>query len=280
MKTPGGFTVSYKISLAGDLGSGKSTVSAIVTERTELEYYSTGAILRSVAAAHNMTVAEVNEYAETHPEIDREIDDGLIALSDDPRSLIIDSRMAWHFVKGNFPVYLTTEPEVAAARIFAAHRSEESFPTVEETAENIRRRRKSEQKRYFEKYGVDRSDLSNYRLVIDTTFATPEEVAEKMLSSFAAWKCDPDFSAAYICPLRLHYRTTSDADKVSALARALDRGEDIGECEVFFENEGFYVTSGTEIALAYALSDYPFVPCTLVKGSRGRDEYVRMTDSL
>ena len=272
--------MSYKISLAGDLGSGKSTVSKIITEKTEFEYYSTGSILRSVAAAHNMTVAEVNEYAETHPEIDREIDEGLVALSDDPRTLIIDSRMAWHFVKGNFPIYLTTEPEVAAARIFHAHRSEESFDTVEETAENIKRRRKSEQKRYFEKYGVDRSDLFNYRLIVDTTYATPEEVAEKMLSSFAAWKLDPDFTAAYVCPLRLHYRTQSNGDLVSTLARELDLGEDIGECEVVFENDAFYVTSGTEIALAYALSDYPFVPCRLVKGSIGTDEFVRMTDTL
>ena len=40
---------SKKISLAGDLGSGKSTVSKILIESLNAEYYSTGAIVRSVA---------------------------------------------------------------------------------------------------------------------------------------------------------------------------------------------------------------------------------------
>ena len=41
-----------KISLAGDLGSGKSTVSKIIIDRLGAEYYSTGAIVRSVAEKH------------------------------------------------------------------------------------------------------------------------------------------------------------------------------------------------------------------------------------
>ena len=85
-----------KISLAGDLGSGKSTVSDILIERLGAEYYSTGAIVRSIAAKHGMSVVELNVYMETHPEIDHEIDDGLKALSELDKFLIIDSRMAWH----------------------------------------------------------------------------------------------------------------------------------------------------------------------------------------
>ena len=94
-----------KISLAGDLGSGKSTVSAILIERLGAKYYSTGAIVRSIADSRNMTVVELNKYMETHPEIDHEIDAGIAALSESPESLIIDSRMAWHFTKGTFKVY-------------------------------------------------------------------------------------------------------------------------------------------------------------------------------
>ena len=65
-----------KISLAGDLGSGKSTVSDVLISRLGAEYYSTGAIVRSIAASKGMTVTELNKYMETHPEIDHEIDDG------------------------------------------------------------------------------------------------------------------------------------------------------------------------------------------------------------
>ena len=83
-----------KISLAGDLGSGKSTVAKLLIEALGAEYYSTGAIVRSVAERRGMSVADLNVYMETHPEIDKEIDDGLVALSDDERALVIDSRMA------------------------------------------------------------------------------------------------------------------------------------------------------------------------------------------
>ena len=38
-----------KISLAGDLGSGKSTVAKLLIEALGAEYYSTGAIVRAVA---------------------------------------------------------------------------------------------------------------------------------------------------------------------------------------------------------------------------------------
>ena len=108
--------MSIKISLAGDLGSGKSTVSKILVERLGATYYSTGAICREVAASHGMSVVEMNVYMETHPELDHEIDDGVRALSHREENLIIDSRMAFHFVEGSFRVYMATQPEESARR--------------------------------------------------------------------------------------------------------------------------------------------------------------------
>ena len=113
-----------KISLAGDLGSGKSTLSKILTERLGMEYYSTGTICREVATRHGISVGEMNKYMETHPELDHEIDDGLSALSEVDRPLLIDSRMAWHFTKGTFRVYLSTDLLTSAARIHAAGRAD------------------------------------------------------------------------------------------------------------------------------------------------------------
>ena len=70
-----------KISLAGDLGSGKSTVANILISRLGAEYYSTGAIVRAIAEERGMTVTELNKYMETHPEIDHEIDKAAMPLS-------------------------------------------------------------------------------------------------------------------------------------------------------------------------------------------------------
>ena len=254
--------MSFKISLAGDLGSGKSTVAKIITERTGATYYATGAIMREVARRYGMDIAEFNVYAETHPETDHEIDDGLVRLSDDPRDLIIDSRMAWHFTKNTFRVYMTTEPEISASRIMDAKRDVESFGSLEETAAQIVRRRASEKKRYQELYGVDLTDLTNYTLIVDTSYATPEEVADVILSSLQAWQADPSLRFCEICTPRL--------------MRPSENGEGEGEPTVFFEDNRFCLASGVLCAEKARDDHATFVSCRLVPGSSNGRKYVRI----
>jgi len=270
-----------KISLAGDLGSGKSTVSNILISRLGAEYYSTGAIVRSIAEKHGMTVTELNIYMETHPEIDTEIDDGLVALSDVDKLLIIDSRMAWHFTKGTFKVYLSTDIETSALRIMNANRKGEHAATLEETVTETRKRRESEKKRYLTQYGVDIKDLTNYSLVVDTTVATPDEVGECIITAFEAWKRDRERVAAFISPERLNYPTRqADNEAVSELAERLEGGEDIGRVKVCERDGEFYLVDGLEIALAYSFNMSTFIPAVLVKGDVGEGEYVKMKNSL
>jgi len=270
-----------KISLAGDLGSGKSTVSKIIIDRLGAEYYSTGAIVRSIADKRGMTVVELNSYMETHPEIDREIDDGLVALSEVDKPLIIDSRMAWHFTKGTFKVYLSIDIETGALRIMNANRQGEHRATFEEAVNDTRNRRASEKKRYMEQYGVDIKDLSNYSLVVDTTYATPEEIAELVMESFAVWQEDRSFTRTYISPSRLNYiDDEADAPEVNRRASMLEAGLDIPEVTVFESDGEFFVEDGLESALAYAFNMETFVPARLVKGECGERKYIKMKNSL
>ena len=212
-----------KISLAGDLGSGKSTVSDLLIADIGAEYYSTGSIVRSIAQKRGMTVTELNVYMETHPEIDHEIDDGLVKLAEVDKFLIIDSRMAWHFTKGTFKVYLSTDIETSALRIMNANRQGEHASTLEETVMQTRARRESEKKRYKEQYGVDIKDLSNYSLVVDTTVATPREVADSIIASFEMWQRDPDFKCVLISPERLNYPDCeADSELVTSLSASLE----------------------------------------------------------
>lgn len=177
-----------KISLAGDLGSGKSTVGKILAARENLEFYSTGTIQRAIASQYGMTTYELNKYMETHPEIDDEIDNGLKALEKTDKRLVIDSRMAWHFVPSSFSVYLSTEITVSARRIMRAKRDSEPFSSLEEAVESLRLRRASESKRYFSLYGVDIKDMNNYDLVLDTSVAPPEKVADAILYYYKLWQ--------------------------------------------------------------------------------------------
>ena len=269
-----------KISLAGDLGSGKSTVSKVLIDRLGAEYYSTGAIVRSIAEKHGMSVVELNVYMETHPEIDHEIDDGLRALGDVDRLLIIDSRMAWHFTRGTFKVYLSTDIETSALRIMNANRQGEHAATLAETISDTRARRESEKKRYMTQYGVDIKDLSNYTLIVDTTVATPDQVAEAIISGLEAWRADAAFVCALISPERLNYPVSdSDGERVAALSASLEQGEEIPEVTVCERDGEFYLVSGLESALAYSFNMQTFIPARLVC-AEPTGEYVKMKNSL
>ena len=269
-----------KISLAGDLGSGKSTVADILISRLGAEYYSTGAIVRSIAAERGMTVTELNKYMETHPEIDHEIDDGIAALSDIDKSLIIDSRMAWHFTKGTFKVYLSCDIETSALRIMHAHRLGECSSTLEEQIKCTRERRESEKKRYLEQYGVNIKDLSNYSLIVDTTVATPREVAEQIVSSFAKWQEDKSYTRAFISPERLHFPEMElDGDMLSPFTSRVEKGEELNEITVCERDGEFYLVDGFEAAMAYVFNFATFIPARLVD-AEPTGEYVRMKNSL
>lgn len=270
-----------KISLAGDLGSGKSTVSKILIERLGAEYYSTGAIVRSIAEKHGMSVVELNVYMETHPEIDHEIDDGLKALSSVDKLLIIDSRMAWHFTEGTFKVYLSADPETSALRIMSANRVGEHAATLEDTVRQTRERRESEKKRYMTQYGVDIKDLTNYSVIIDTTAATPAEVAECLISAFEVWQTNRGFGMAYVSPERLYYPDdAANTEEVARLAELLDLGESIPAVEIFERDGEFYLLSGLESAMAYSLNMQTFIPAKLVRGEPCGKKYIKMKNSL
>jgi len=270
-----------KISLAGDLGSGKSTVSEILIARLGAEKYSTGSIVRSLAEKYGMSVKDFNVYMETHPEIDHEVDDGLVKLSEDERFLIIDSRMAWHFTKGTFKLYLSTDVEVSAARIMSANRVGEHASSLEETVKETRARRESEKKRYLLQYGVDIKDLSNYSVVVDTTYATPSEVADCIISAFKKWQTDKSYSALFIAPERLYY-PDNDADGVELAKRcaSLELGDKIPEVKVFERDGEFYLAEGHESALAYAMNMNTFIPARLIPYEKNDIKYIRMANSL
>lgn len=216
-----------KISLAGDLGSGKSTVGRILAEKFGAEIYSTGTIQRQIAESMGMTTLELNKYSETHPEIDQMIDDGLRALNGQDLSVIIDSRMAWHFVPSSFSVYMTADAVVSARRIMEAGRSSEPFSSLDEAVRSVRSRRKSEMYRYAAFYDVNIKDLENYDFVIDTSFASPERVAQEIASHYLDHTAGKPFERYLICAERL-----------------LPCAEERGGAPRFVEQDGFFYIAG------------------------------------
>ena len=174
----------YKISLTGDLGSGKSTVGEIIAERLNIEKFTLGAIQRKVAEEHNMTTTELNIYMEDKPEMEDVFDNWQRALENREDSFIIDSRLGFYFVPSTFSYYLSVDITESARRIMSANRSSEPYSSLEEAISKITDRRESERRRFKKFYGVDILDMSNYDCIIDTTNRTPEEVADEIIKSY------------------------------------------------------------------------------------------------
>lgn len=168
-----------KITLTGDLGSGKSVVSKILCERTGFEYISTGRVQRQLAQELGLDTLEMNRRADTDPTIDERIDGIFVALGKDPNGYIIDSRMAWFFLPDSFKVFLQTDVHVAVQRIMNdPNRDSEQYQSAEEAAQKILARKASENARFLLKYGADCANLNNFDLVIDTAQRSQAAVAE------------------------------------------------------------------------------------------------------
>ncbi len=177
-----------KITITGDLGSGKSAVSRILQAELGFEVFSTGKVQREIAAKYGMSTLELNRYAETHREIDDEIDDYSRALGHRDQSLIVDSRLAWHFIPHSFKVFLQVDPDVAAARIMGDQgRTSEAYPDQETCKAMILQRKALENSRFLELYNVDCGDLSQYDYVADTTNLSPDQVAQQILIMYRSW---------------------------------------------------------------------------------------------
>src|SRR5258708_25931248 len=177
-----------RITLSGDLGSGKSTVGRRLAERLHLPHYSAGTLFREIGQISNLDALQTNLAAENNIDIDVAVDNRTRELDRTLDSFIIDSRMAWHFVSGATRVYLSASPETAAKRVASdTTRASESYASLGQALASLERRRDSEIRRYKKLYSVDITDSANYDLIIITDDADIDDIAD-LITLFAEHK--------------------------------------------------------------------------------------------
>ncbi|MCL2413043.1 MAG: (d)CMP kinase [Bacteroidales bacterium] len=175
------------ISIAGDLGSGKSTIAKRLAETLNYDYFSTGMLFRKLAAERGMDALQLNYHSETDLSIDKYIDDNLRAINDGNNSrYILDSRMAWYFVPKSFKIYATVKPEIAAQRVLNDKNrfGEPEAANLQERVKTLLERQSVENRRYKSIYGVDCRDLSNYNFIIDTSDSSVEQLVDQILAEY------------------------------------------------------------------------------------------------
>lgn len=171
-----------KITISGDLGSGKSTVAKAVSQEFNLKHYSIGDFMREIAKRKNVTLLELSKIAEQdNGEVDNLLDKRQKELYEKEDDFILDSRLGWHFLPKSIKIFLKVDVNEAARRIFSARREDEKYNTsLEKTKENILKRRVSENKRYKEYYNIELPKEENFDLVVDTTNINAEKVILKV----------------------------------------------------------------------------------------------------
>ena len=191
------------IVMSGDIGSGKSSVATALSQIIGYDVIGTGTIQRAIAKKRGVTTLELNKISQTDRSIDDEIDSYVIDLGKTQDHLILDSRLAWHFIPSAFKVFLAVDPVVGAERVFQASRNDENNPSLEVTLENNLKRQAIEDQRFQKLYAVNFRKYGNYDLIIDTSYTTPEAIAGKIKDCFDKWSSHSPYSSLWISPRKL-----------------------------------------------------------------------------
>lgn len=262
------------ITITGNLGSGKSTICKILEDKHGFEIYSTGKVQRELAREMNMTTLEMNKLMCSDRTYDNMIDDATKRLSRDNKhkSIIFDSRLAWHFVEESFKVFLSVSLDVAAERVMKDNRGkEEQYSSVEEAREMLAARAATENKRYKDLYNLEYFNFYNYNLVIDSTYCSPEiaasiimEEAKKQEELKKESGKDSMVTRILMSPKRLYSGTITDKEK----SELSDKVEVYKKINYYLENpisvkrdgDNYIVTDGLKDIKAALLAEVCFIP--------------------
>ena len=246
------------VTLSGDIGGGKSSVARILAQRLHFQLISAGAIQREIATGMGLTTLQLNERSAKDRSVDDRIDSYTQQLGQTGNQIIVDSRLAWHFIPSAFKVFLSVDPEVGASRVFDASRSDEKHSSLADALENNRSRTQLETTRFLALYGIAMRDYSNYDLVVDTSFVSPEQVAEVIESSFRAWKSQTHFAQLWMSPKRLLSLQDVSANRTATSVAASEA------VQLRSQRGQFEVASGNQLIRQAFDSGTPLLPAQLV----------------
>jgi cytidylate kinase len=170
------------IAVSGLHGTGKSSVSKLLAEKLDIEYYSTGDSFRKTAEEMNMTLEEFSEYVEKNPEIDKKLDLSIVERAK-KGNVVAESQLSGHLLEdiADYKILLNCPLEVRVRRM-----AERDGTNYEEKLKETAFREKSELERFKTLYNIDLSDENRtnevFDFIIDNQNFTKEESVNEILS--------------------------------------------------------------------------------------------------
>ena len=170
--------MKYKnIAISGDIGTGKSTLARLLSEKLGWEYVSAGNYFRDWYKKQGMDVSKVYGIPE---EKDRKMEADFKKEMSEKSHVVFESRLAGWLAQ-DYPETLKVLCVVGSEEAYRRVAKRDSV-SVEEAEKLSKQRAKDLVDKFNKLYGVsDFLDPKYFDLVIDTTNLNPNQVLEKVL---------------------------------------------------------------------------------------------------
>lgn len=174
------------ITITGKPCSGKGTASKEFCKKYNFEYISTGDMNRKLAKSYGYSNVLEFQKSKYIKEVDKIIDGKLVEIGKTRANedIIIDSRLAWHFIPNSFKVFIDIDDKTAGERLLTSNRDTEKVSSLTEAMENLKNRWKTENERYQKLYNINNLNLKNYDFVINSKDLTPEQIVEEINKNY------------------------------------------------------------------------------------------------
>ena len=249
--------------ITGYMGSGKTTICEILQREYNFRRVHAGGIFRQLGKEKNISVLDMTKEltAQGENEVDRLIDQKMIEEFHNVRedeNVIFDSRLAWHFLEKTFNIFIVVSPYQAATRTYLTRKSaDESYDTLEEAIDALVERRVLENKRYKEIYGINCEDLTNYDLVIDTSYINPLEAVEIIMECYKKKTLNQPYEKLWISPEFVFPTMSIDRinkEKVDGYLDKIYRHESLEQVELIRIHDTLFIKDGHNRVVAYNLA--------------------------
>lgn len=249
-----------RFSITGHLGSGKSTICKLLNKEYGFETISAGSLMRELAAEKGVSILDFQKSSSNLEHVDNYIDSAIVDKNrtiPNDKNVIFDSRMAWHFLPQTFKIFIVVSPYEAALRTYLTRSSkDEMYTSVEEAMNKLIERRVVENRRYKAIYEVNCEDLSNYDVVIDTSFISPKEAVDIIIDCYNKKEHGVSYEKLWISPQfllptgKLEY---IDREKINHYSELINAGEEIEPIKVLRVHDSLFVVEGHSRLIAYNL---------------------------